>query len=84
MVCAEIVPGASSGTSRKGMGSQPRLRNSTAPMRASVVCSAALGWGEEVSWLRRVSGQVLSERMVAVKKSESKALNTAGASRLLT
>src|SRR5205809_694528 len=36
-----IVPRASSGTSRKGTGSQPRWRNSTAPTRALGRCSAA-------------------------------------------
>jgi hypothetical protein len=37
MPCEKI-----SGTSRKGTGSQPRLRKMMAPMRAAVVCSAAL------------------------------------------
>jgi hypothetical protein len=31
-----------SGTRRNGTGSHPRLRKMTAPMRAAVVCSAAL------------------------------------------
>jgi len=41
-----IVPRTSSGTSRKGTGSQPRWRKSTAPMRALGRCSAADIWGE--------------------------------------
>jgi hypothetical protein len=36
-----MPPGASSGTARKGTGSQPRLRKITAPMRAERELSAA-------------------------------------------
>src|SRR5215831_19893141 len=40
--------GTSSANNRKGTGSQLRVRNNTAPMRALARCSAADGGGESV------------------------------------